>query len=305
MNNQTHNRVVGNYMSFILDNLNYLIWLGIFLAGLLTGTLGGITLYAKAMVPEIKKSEDDSERQYIIVSNSLLETYRREIANFLIIQDPPRYHNLWQKLSKEVSLLTNEQKQVNRMTAISDKYPFFEKFDGMGGWEYTLYNPDSSTEELEELYIDSFLYQFLRHEINKRPYYSTNPFLKENSDETHASFVKETVKEVSDFLVFQQLELAYGICKIISESRGGLLQDEENSWFRMTVIEMRNPDTEYGFYFKDTETYGVVTTFSSDEGTYHVNLYKSDHTFSLDSMKPLRDYAYPMKRLFIQNPFKV
>jgi len=287
-------------MGFILDNLNYLIWIGIFIAGLLTGILWGVTRFAKIISPEIKQvgfHHDETKKVLSARESTLLETYRRELANYLIIRDPSRYLNLFRSTQREIARLNTKEKRTNQLTVLGEKYPDFQNFDAFGAWEHNLYNPDRSIEELEHLYFDTRVFHYCLG-FDDPTNDSSELFEKKQLE-----FVKKYSKDLKNYLFVQKLKLAYGIFCSIAETNEKLLNNNtfESSWFKMSTGDDVAGTRSFYFYFKDTKENGTVLKWSEGNSLGYLRNMDVDKSEDLEHDT---DILLEDDLLFIQNPFK-
>jgi hypothetical protein len=111
----------------------------------------------------------------------LLYTLRRELANYLIWQDPDRYFRLYQLIHTETSSFKDldPAKRQERLTTLCNKYKRYQDFDTIGTRVYVLYADRLSIECLEDVeanYRDIVTFQALMiaSDDDWKPFHATS-----------------------------------------------------------------------------------------------------------------------------------
>lgn len=259
--------------------LELIIFLIAFIAGVIVESK---SLSKKHLVKSNRKARYHAEDLCV-----LLSTLRRELTNYLIKRDPDRFIDINYKLLDEFKFIDSlsfaEQEAQERVLA--SKYPFWRDFDVLGTREFILYEDgfklyfDKNTENIEQAYIDNAKFQYIKHladridggSVYDKPEVAMKGYLEK---------VQEYAKQIKDTKLHQKLTLAY------REYRTYLLggdnsssREYDTSWFRALSI-YHFAESRWGFHFKDTNEYGLVGRFISDDDKTYWSYYRSDKSFS-------------------------
>ena len=319
--------------------MEWIVGIGIGIGIFLFGAWSGIRLSINDLknIAEDDPRILEHHRVHGIDRCHLLESYRSPYADYLILRDPQKYLELYKEIVAELSKLDeySEKELGKELNLIVEKYPDISNFGcSCNDWVLSYDNfQDQQLAEIEKVYFDNAKFQHIRF-LTDRP--SGLAFWLEfpRSDED-ISYLEEYVSRVNDTLLLQRLELAdneyRNFASIIydkldfleeveelhtdddrlydavaqklltfSEERKGL--EYENSWFSVSrEIGISSPATRYFFHLKNTDDFGIVEHFTSDEGESYVSFYRSDKDF-IDSF---RLNEIPLgNQLIIPKPYK-
>lgn len=208
---------------------------------------------------------------------TMLDTWRREIANILVWENPDRYLDLYRTLHGEVSAYSGMKPEVLRakLGEMCAKYPRFEDFDAMSTRTHVLY-PEAreimSSEDLAEKFSEITRFLAMQRATN-----SNWQFVKATSDDDLDHLVKY-VSKIKDTKFRLRLERAisdYYVWCADSDRDGDVFE------YGHVVVQPVShfAETRYGIYLKDTNEFGLYGLFhANDERIFH-SFYRSDNSF--------------------------
>ena len=241
----------------------------------------------------------------------LLTTLCRELANYMIRRDPKRFLAVYKKGRAAAEMangtVSGESKKA-LLKMLSDKYPFLSNFDIVQVRDYVLYEDALShfpPEDIEQTYIDIVQFKALGNSL--KWWYDITDF---ENEEDHLG---RYVQRIEDTILQQKLHLAIGqyYDSRNNENDSHLEKDAygkifDCSWFALHRLSHKM-ENRYGIYFKDTDNYGIYSSFIYDNGRMSESYYRSDQSFVLE--EPLDALLEINQTLFsgpypeIGNPF--
>jgi hypothetical protein len=243
------------------------------LFALIVGFFSGFKLTAATMTRTL---EELSEKQAEDRANYLF-TLRRELANILIWRDPQRYLRIFKDLgSKFESLKSWRIEEINKnLSDLSEKYPFYGDFDGIGSKEYVLYSSSLlSDDELEALYRDIATFVALSLLSNKS-WENAGWRIKldfEDADDHLKNYIERIQNTKLIVRIDQVMESYYA-------SHDSIFSSQDNDSYSIQFLGDSRPDTRYGINFKHTNEFAVYSFFVHDDNKISKTYYRSDSTF--------------------------
>jgi hypothetical protein len=146
------------------------LWLGVAaLLGAVVGFLFGGYLYGRMF----KYSVEPTLRRDTAADRTLaLSTLRRELANYMVRQDPDRYLRLYRE-ARAADIAIGKADKASReaqLATITNKYPYYKDFDFLSTREHVLYAGTLSrysVEEIEEHYLNMVKFEALQCAIDE------------------------------------------------------------------------------------------------------------------------------------------
>jgi hypothetical protein len=222
----------------------------------------------------------------------MLLTLRREIANYLIQQDPDRFVRLYEKAhaySENAQHFTPEHKNAE-LKVITDKFPQYEDFDLIGTWEHVLYAKSLETHSDEE--IEEHWSLIVRFQALKK---ATDPEWRHSSptSEKQLEKIRAYALKIKDTKFEDRIERSHKYFNFwradreVTPDSNGLEYDNES----FSVFYVPNfSEIRRGFFFKDTAEYGMQTLFVYDDGKTHRSCYRCEPGF--ENPKTLNDLRF-------------
>lgn len=270
--------------------MTWIIGITIFVSGLLIGM--GLVAYRFSTLIKNDTTIPELERNKAMDLSALLAVYRREIANYLILNNPKKFLKTYKKIEKQLRELDRSDKETlnARRLILTKKYPQYSDFDSLGTYDYALYSEcySGNEDDLVECYTDNIILHHLNYLLIKKNGMSLWEALPRNDDNDYIKHLKEYTDRIEDtklqqmlILAFQEFELNKPrLNKINSKNRIWY----KSSWFSVYYIPWKNPSTEYGFHFHQINEFGIVETYEESIFYYRsdLNFEKSNHLNNLN-----------------------
>lgn len=264
-------------------------------AAFFAGTKFGLA--AAADLPNFVSA--DIARHHASDQSKMLDTWRREIANILVWNDPERYLNLYRSLHLEVKDYGAWKTQVLRekLDGLCEEYPIFTDFDPLGIRPHVLYADESasiSIEEFEKRFADLTRYKAFRRWTDKSWGHVTA------TSETDLEHLTRYAGRLRDTKFLLRLERA------MSDYNVWRAADHDEFIFEYGNVVIRPvshiAERRHGIHFKDTNEFGLCCQFASDDGRSSISYYRSNNTFQdegiLDALVAVADaFRTPFSRL--------
>ena len=262
-------------------------WLHISLAiGIILIILFGfwlIKVIAETSSDEIKSLERNQAGDHY----DMLQTYARETANELIGRDEQMFARNFEKLCDEWVEIESETKEnkIQKLTQISEEFPYFADFDLNGTHTYVLAADGFSWNSDEDLW---------QHYEKIRKYMSLSGELLPAWTKSGGIFpdelakVKEYCNRITDTKLLTHLHAAKNLYDTLrSYKYRHPPKDEndddghmENGQYSIKPIPSI-AGVAYGVYVKEMDLYGKWDTFYDDDKTF-ISYFKSDPSFELE-----------------------
>lgn len=223
--------------------------------------------------------------------HNFLTALLREIGNDLMQRDPWRFVDVKAKALREVERIAEHSKTdaAHEMAVLCKRYPTYDQFAPFTARNHVLYSDSwSSAEELEERYLDIVRFMCVIGMID--PHW---PF-GAPTDEEDLEHARKYAARISDTRLEHRIRSAYAEY-VQYRGDGATRREFETPNFSVTPVS-HVAESRYGFHFKDTDEYGIHSTFYGDR--IYVSVYRSDEDFEstdrLDSLSGVRLAFEPM-----------
>lgn len=219
----------------------------------------------------------------------LLSVLRRELANWLLRRDPDRFHKTYTRAHHEAQQLLEKDASVQQtqFKVLCDKYPMYVEFDYIGTREHVLYADalsGSDIDDIEQHYRDLLSYQTLLQALD------VNWRHKGATTADNLAHLEEYVRRVKDTRFKQRLERAAEIFFAYQQGEyfAGKAREAGSPLYNSSVFSVYHAydlaGIRHGFHFKDTNEYGVESSFRDDDRDRTYRHYgRSDMTFTEDA----------------------
>lgn len=251
---------------------------------LLTLGLGALAGYG--FRPKAKPVSQDtvSSRASAIDRSNLLQAYSRELSNYLIQLNPERYYTVYSRaLDEQEKLFTADAKlREAQLLILTERYPQYENFDFIGTRPYVTYESTLDgydADDIEEHFLNLVKFHSLQRAaseewrwqpamLNTKEQEHLVKYIREVKDRKFRERLKEAVKE---------FDIARGVKFDLEITDGGMLYESRN----IAVYKLQDyAESMEGYWFKDTNEYGVHSSFYDDErDKSYESWYRSDRTF--------------------------
>lgn len=237
------------------------------------------------------KGKPESRSQDAIISSrasasdrsNLLHAYLRELSNYLVQVNPERYYTIYSRTLDEQEKLFAQDKKTReaQLHILTERYPIYDNFDFISTRPYVIYGETLDrydADDIEEHFLNIVKFHSLQRAasedwrlimpmLNKNELSHLAGYIRQVKDSKFKERLKQAVREfaatrrseVTDF------QLADG---------SKLYESAEMAVFRLYDIA----ELVEGFWFKDTNEFGVHSVFYGDDKSYE-RFYRSDRTF--------------------------
>ena len=176
----------------------WIIGTAFLILGLVCGYLLGFKIFRDNLLTTNFKLERISKSDRALIMRLL----RRDIANYLMREDPDRFLELYKgayQCSKSVGDLS-EEKRVAMLKEITDEFPYYEDFDVIARRDYVIEIPrvfgHPSHQELENHFLTLVRYQELLTTLLP-PWKNAHPISEEDFDVAEEYVMEEKDRRVS------------------------------------------------------------------------------------------------------------
>ncbi len=201
-----------------------------------------------------------------------LATLRRELANYMVRLDPDRYLDLYREARAADTAIQNASKQSQeaQFADLTAMYPSYEDFDFIGVRAHVLYADALSTRSIEEIeahFLNMVKFESLQNALDR--HWNRFRYIHATSD-GDLKHLEQYVIRIKDTKFKQRLEAAireffcYTSAKSLSR-----LDVNAKGWIYETDVfaacyVSHYAENRYGFYFKDTNEFGLYGIFFAD-----------------------------------------
>lgn len=259
-----------------------MFWISVALA-LAVGSLGGFFAGARYFAGTIRPAIHQANLNRASDHDLLMRAYRRELAQWLFLDDPDRYRALYERarsIEAQVGAADRTARQA-MMTRIATDKPFIRDFD-LGSREY-ITTSDAlswySVEEIEERYLDIVRWQSLQ--IADDPCWA---HIEKPTSDDDLAYLTEYMSRLKDTRFKKRLQF---VMKMYWVSRNfddhSILETKEFSIGPVSSVI----DSRYGIHLKDTNEFGLYTAFYDTDRTYE-GYYRSSADFTLERVLDAR-----------------
>lgn len=263
-------------------------WLAVGLVGgYCFGFIVGKRETARSLKPSIDKLNSDLAHD----RNLVIQLIRRELANWMIRQDPDRYLQIYKSIRLEeikISSLSKPEKQAQH-ARITDECPFYDDLEFIGTREYVLYSDalgNHSFDDVERHYRNVALFQALQIslDIDWKYFQGTTDkelshiegYIQQFKDDQFKKRLKQAFRELEDHQGFIMEQRGESITRIY---------DFDKILYETSIFGVRRIkhlyEIRYGIHFKDTNEFGLVSIFADDK--MYESLYRSNSSFDNSS----------------------
>ncbi|MFC0241843.1 hypothetical protein [Rhodopseudomonas telluris] len=254
----------------------YILALGI-------GALAGYGFKPKAK--PVSQDTSRFSRASAIDRSNLLQAYSRELSNYLIQLDPERYYSVYSRAFDEQERLFAADAKLREaeLLILTERYPQYENFDFVGTRPYVVYESTFErydAEDIEEHFVNLVKFHSLQR-AGSEAWRELFPMLSTKEREHLVKYIRE----VKDKKFKERLKQAVREYRLATVSKpidfetpdGGLVYENQDiAVFRLYDIA----ENAEGYWFKDTDEYGVHSSFYDDErDKSYESWYRSDRIF--------------------------
>ncbi|WP_018321647.1 hypothetical protein [Bradyrhizobium sp. WSM2793] len=224
-----------------------------------------------------------SSRASAIDRSNLIHAYARELSNYLIELNPDRYCSIYSRaLAEQEKLFAADAKlREAQLLNLTERYPVYENFDFIGTRPYVLYRETLerySEDDLEEHFFNLVRFHSLQRAASEEWRMQMPMLSKKEEDHLYGYVLK-----VKDAKFKERMKQAV---REFNASRGGKLTDfqlaDGSQLYESAEIAVYKlydiAESVEGFWFKDTNEYGIHSMFYGDDKSYE-SFYRSDRTF--------------------------
>ncbi len=279
--------------------MDWALWIGGGVACLVAGLLVGAFVGFKSAKDGYQNLLTDRHMRHSADLQSYFGVLRREVANQLIIRDPRKYVDLYERILWELDALgkADTARRDAELKIIADTYPIVTDFDIIGTRDYVLYSDSISADrELEKVYRDLRVYSTITRSVSGAKWLSAKwspttsskelehleQYVKKLSD-THFRYkVAQSERSLRDFEAF--IHPLYKIdgfsdlwYRAVEKTHGPNVKYATKDYIAQEVYLM--PELGNGFTFVDDSSYGLTTFFAGNGDDFYVSIYRSDAGF--------------------------
>ncbi|UPK23440.1 hypothetical protein [Bradyrhizobium sp. 131] len=243
--------------------------------------------------PKAKPASQDasvSSRASAIDRSNLIHAYARELSNYLIEINPDRYYTIYNRALAEQEKLFAADAKVReaQLLILTERYPVYENFDFIGTRPYVLYRETLerySEDDLDEHFFNLLKFHSLQRAASEE-WRMQMPMLSKKEEDHLYGYVqkvkdskfKERLKQaVREFNAARRSALS----DFQLSDGSQLYESAEIAVFKLYDVA----EVVKGFWFKDTNEYGVHSVFYGDDKSYE-SFYRSDRTFEKREVLP-------------------
>lgn len=208
----------------------------------------------------------------------LLTTFRRELANILIREDPDNYLRIYREAHSDAMTISNvtPQNRKEMMDAITSKYPMYENFDFIGTREHVLYADavkNYDREQMEDHFKAMLRYQALLAAID--PEWSRY----RPTDERNLKHLEEYVGRIKDSRLRRRIDEAVREFDVFRYAKGW----SDVTSYETNKLSVRHvphiAENRFGIHFKETNEFALYCFFADDSNKFYYSYYRSNPNF--------------------------
>lgn len=246
-------------------------------------------LWRRSQLPQKSVQRQSTEIGMNMTSDRelMLSTFRRELANYMVRIDPDRFLRFYGKARDAEAAIDkagNDERNA-WLTIITKKYPMYADFDLVATRGHVLYADALERypiDDIEEHYLNLVKFHALQRALNPDWEYRSAATTDEDLEHLRAY-----VQKIKDTRFRQRLTAAVGdffthrTSTRLDVPDGGLAYETE----LIAVYYLPSmPDNRAGFHFKDTEEFGIYSSFYDGErDKNYESYYRSDRKFEAQS----------------------
>lgn len=237
------------------------------------------------------KGKQESRSQDAITSSrasasdrsNLLHAYSRELSNHLVQLNPDRYYTIYSRALDEQEKLFAVDKTTReaQLHILTERYPIYDNFDFVGTRPYVLYGETLGrydSDDIEEHFLNLVKFHSLQRAVSEE-WRLLMPMLSKKELDHLAGYIRQ----VKDTKFKERLKLAVGEFSAVRRSQAIDFKIPDSSMVyetaEMAVYKLYDiAELMEGFWFKDTNDYGIHSVFYGDDKSYE-SFYRSDRTF--------------------------
>lgn len=254
------------------------VWLGF---ALVLGLVAGFAVAAKVSAKMFNEEIAVLRREKAHDQDTMMRTFRRELANWLFRSDPDRYQALYdraRRLEREI-LAADPIERKAMLRRIAEEIPTINEFDLLQTREYIPYGDAIwSLDDAEKRYLDIVSWQALQIAMNPAWKWVKKP--TSDDDEKH---LPEVAARLRDGRFRKRLEQTMRLFWFARRGTDELAID--NNLFTVKRIP-HFAESRYGIHLKDSNEFGIYSMFHDIDRSFE-NYYRSNSDFSAEN--PLRN----------------
>ncbi len=244
---------------------------------------------SRSTAPSVDQSRSDTA----LASSRILlfETLRRELANYLVRRNPDAFVSTYRKARSAETQIENADIEFRdaMFTLITKQYANYEDFDLVATRPYVLY-PDGLSWHSDEAVVDHFIMLVKFHSLQRAS--KEWPYAQPATSEKEFEHLRGYVQKIKDTRFEQRLKDA--VEEFFQNRKGDLLSADVSQPAYETArlaayYAPGGPDNRYAFHFKDTDEYGLYSSFVSDKDKHYKGHYRTDPSFketkTLDTLR--------------------
>ncbi len=250
-------------------------WFWIFcagIAGLAAGIFIGAHLASSSLQPVIRQLSRGLADQHDL----FLRVLRRELANWMFRRDPDRYFRIYRKAHEMAAAIgaAARSHQQAQLTKLRKQYPLYADFDLIGTRDHELYADAlsmSSYDGIERRFTDIVRFQALKVAFDGDWQEIPRNSATSADDLAH---LEKYVRQFKDTRFKNRLKEAINDLDVYTHRKGLTIFSIDQSKPKQTLYETGKfsvhhvpsfGDIRYGVHFKDTNEFGLHTTFFFDD----------------------------------------
>jgi hypothetical protein len=213
----------------------------------------------------------------------MIATFRRELANYLMRNDPDRFLRLYRKAiaAEEAIKKADKDEREAELIIVTKKYPLYQDFDLIGTREHVLYSDALSMYPLEDIevhYLNLVKFHALQRVLNDHW-----QFRGQATSEEDLKHLQSYVQKIKDTRFRQRLIRAVG--EFFAQRRTDVygLPEGQVLYETDTIAVFHVPhfmESRYAFQFKDTNEFGLYSSFYDDDrDKNYQSFYRTDRRF--------------------------
>jgi hypothetical protein len=227
---------------------------------------------------------EQTERKRMQAEGRYLDELRRELALWLLRQNPPAFKDAFQAARDYDAEMrkANKHRVAADRASLAAKYPFFSDLDLVGMKHFVPIRAGSMNEfDVVQRYLD--ISKFLTLLSIERHYSDLRPF-----SERDEGLIEDIIREAQDADLRREIEIAMGRYYAFRQNRA--LGDEakftDKDYEVTSINELYRPDIRYGILVKADGRRGIYSFFVADSDKTYYSYEEADESF-----KPIRSLS--------------